>query len=141
MTWDAHNNVEENHKRMAGESDKPVSGLLKDLRRRGLLDQTLVIWAGEFGRTPMSQGKYGRDHSPFGFSVWMAGGGVKGGTIVGATDDLGLRATEERHHVNDLPATILHLLGFDHFALTYLHNGREERLSDAEGEVIEEVAA
>jgi len=141
LTWDAHNNVEENHKRMAGESDKPVAGLLKDLRRRGLLDQTLVIWAGEFGRTPMSQGKYGRDHSPFGFSVWMAGGGVKGGAIVGATDDLGLRATEQPHHVNDLHATILHLLGLDHFGLTYLHNGREERLSEAEGEVIKDVIA
>ncbi len=139
LTWDAHGNVEENHKRMARQSDQPVAALLKDLRQRGLLDSTLVVWGGEFGRTPMSQGKYGRDHNPFGFSFWMAGGGVQGGRIVGATDELGLRAVEHRCHVNDLHATILHLLGLDHFDLTVLHNGRQERLTDAEGEVIQEL--
>ena len=136
-TWDAHNDIEENHLRMAGEMDKPVAGLLKDLRRRGLLENTLVIWAGEFGRTPMSQGSVGRDHSPFGFSCWLAGGGVNGGRVVGATDEVGLHATTDPHHVNDLHATILHLLGLDHFDLTFLHSGREDRLTDAEGEVIE----
>ena len=141
MTWDAHSNVEENHKRMAGESDKPVAALLHDLERRGLLEDTLVVWAGEFGRTPMSEGKYGRDHSPVGFTIWMAGGGIKGGQAIGATDEVGLRAVESPHHVNDLHATILHLLGLDYFELTFLHNGREERLSDAEGEVIEEIVA
>ena len=139
LTWDAHGDIEENHPRMAGESDKPVAGLLKDLRRRGLLDDTLVVWAGEFGRTPMTQGTTGRDHSPFGFSVWLAGGGTKAGQVIGATDEVGLRAVEDRHHVNDLHATILHLLGLDHFDLTVLHNGREERLTDAEGEPIEQI--
>ncbi len=138
-TWDAHGDIEENHKRMAGEADQPIAGLLKDLRRRGLLDSTLVIWVGEFGRTPMSQGKTGRDHNPFGFCGWLAGGGVKGGQTIGGTDEVGLRAVDEPHHVNDFHATILHLCGLDHYELTHLHNGREERLSDAEGEVIERV--
>ncbi|MBM4077976.1 MAG: DUF1501 domain-containing protein, partial [Planctomycetes bacterium] len=139
MTWDAHSDVEENHQRMASESDRPIAGLLKDLERRGLLETTLVVWAGEFGRTPMSQGKAGRDHSPFGFSVWLAGGGIRGGTVVGATDEVGLRAVQDRHHVNDLHATILNQLGLDHTELTYLHNGRNERLSDATGAVIKEI--
>ena len=143
LTWDAHGDVEENHIHMAGRSDKPVAGLLKDLRRRGLLDSTLVIWGGEFGRTPMSEAKTGkgRDHSPFGFSMWMAGGGVKGGTVVGATDDVGLRVVENPCHVNDLHATILHLLGLDHERLTYLHNGRHERLTDAGGRVLHEIVS
>ena len=139
LTWDAHGDIEENHQRMAGESDKPVAGLLKDLRRRGLLDDTLVVWAGEFGRTPMTQGTTGRDHSPFGFSVWLAGGGIKPGQVIGATDEVGLRAVEDPHHVNDLHATILHLMGLDHFDLTVLHSGREERLTDAEGAPIEQI--
>lgn len=139
LTWDAHSDIEENHLRMAGESDKPVAGLLKDLRRRGLLEKTLVVWAGEFGRTPMSQGSTGRDHSPFGFSVWLAGGGAKGGQVIGTTDEVGLRAVEDRHHVNDLHATILNLLGLDHYDLTFLHSGRDERLTDAEGAVIEQI--
>lgn len=139
MTWDAHGDIEENHLRMAGEFDKPVAGLLKDLRRRGLLEKTLVVWAGEFGRTPMSQGSTGRDHNPFGFSVWLAGGGAQGGQVIGATDEVGLRAVEDRHHVNDLHSTMLHLLGLDHYDLTFLHNGRDERLTDAEGEVIEQI--
>ena len=139
MTWDAHGDIEENHLRMAGESDQPIAGLLKDLRQRGMLDDTLVICGGEFGRTPMSQGKTGRDHNPFGFTMWLAGGGVKSGQTIGETDEIGLRAIEKPYHVNDLHATVLQLLGLDHWTLTYLHNGREERLSDAEGSVIPEV--
>lgn len=139
MTWDAHGDIEENHLRMAGESDQPIAGLLKDLRQRGMLDETLVICGGEFGRTPMSQGKTGRDHNPFGFTMWLAGGGVKSGQTIGETDEIGLRAVENPYHVNDLHATILQLLGLDHWTLTFLHNGREERLSDAEGSVIPEV--
>ncbi len=139
MTWDAHSDIEENHARMAGESDQPIAGLLTDLKRRGLLEETLVICGGEFGRTPMSQGKTGRDHNPFGFTMWMAGGGIRPGQSIGATDEIGLRAVEKPYHVNDLHATVLHLLGLDHWELTYLHNGREERLSDAEGDVIPEL--
>ena len=139
LTWDGHSDIEENHLRMAGESDQPVAGLLKDLQRRGLLEQTLVIWGGEFGRTPMSQGKTGRDHSPFGFSMWLAGGGIQGGRTVGATDEIGLRAVERPYHVRDLHATILQQLGLDQDVLTVLHNGREERLTDIGGEVIGEL--
>ncbi|MEO1996911.1 MAG: DUF1501 domain-containing protein [Planctomycetaceae bacterium] len=139
LTWDGHGDIEENHLRMAAESDQPVAGLLMDLQQRGLLDETLVIWGGEFGRTPMSQGKTGRDHSPFGFSMWLAGGGIQGGRVVGATDDIGLRAIENPYHVRDLHATILHQLGLDQDLLTVLHNGREERLTDTGGRVIEEL--
>lgn len=139
MTWDAHGDIEENHTRMASQSDRPIAGLLTDLRHRGLLDSTLVVWGGEFGRTPMSQGKTGRDHNPLGFTMWLAGGGVKGGCVVGATDAVGLRAIENRCHVNDLHATILHLLGLDQDELTVLHNGREEKLTDAGGRVLWEV--
>jgi uncharacterized protein (DUF1501 family) len=124
---------------MAGQVDQPITGLLKDLKRRGLLESTLVIWGGEFGRTPMSQGKTGRDHSPFGFSIWMAGAGIKGGRMVGATDEIGLRAVEKPYHVRDLHATILDRVGLDQDALTYLHNGREERLTDIGGRVISEL--
>jgi len=139
--WDAHDNVEENHARMSGRTDLPIAGLLTDLKRRGLLESTLVIWGGEFGRMPMSEGGKGRDHNPHGFSVWMAGGGVRGGTVYGATDAVGLRAQVDRVHVHDLHATILHLLGLDHTQLTYTHNGREERLTDTSGVVIKEILA
>jgi hypothetical protein len=125
--WDAHSNVEGNHARYCRESDKPIAGLIKDLKRRGLLETTLVVWGGEFGRTPMSESGNGRDHNPFGFTMWMAGGGVKGGLTYGCTDDIGLYAVENRAHVHDLHATILHCLGLDHRKLTLLHNGRDER--------------
>jgi hypothetical protein len=134
--WDAHSDLEGNHRALCAQSDLPVAGLLSDLKSRGLLESTLVIWGGEFGRTPMTEGSTGRDHNPHGFSMWMAGGGVKGGQVIGATDPIGLRAAEERTHVHDLHATILHLLGFNHRRLTYLHNGRNERLTENAGEVI-----
>jgi hypothetical protein len=139
MTWDAHGDIEENHLRMAGEADRPIAGLLTDLKRRGLLDNTLVVCGGEFGRTPMSQGSTGRDHNPYGFSMWLAGGGVQGGRTVGSTDDFGLRAAENPRHVRDLHATILHLLGLDQYDLTVMHDGREEKLTDTGGEVITEI--
>ncbi len=139
MTWDGHGDIEENHLRMAGQVDQPVAGLLTDLKRRGLLETTLVIWGGEFGRTPMSQGKTGRDHSPFGFSIWMAGAGIQGGRMIGATDEIGLRAVQKPYHVRDLHATILDRVGLDQDTLTYLHSGREERLTDIGGRVIQEL--
>lgn len=131
--WDAHSKIEANHTRQCGEQDRPVAGLLRDLKRRGLLDQTLVVWGGEFGRTPMSEKGDGRDHNPTGFTMWMAGGGVKGGQVIGATDDLGFHAVENRLHVHDIHATILYLLGLDHMALTYMHKGRPERATQNEG--------
>ncbi|HKB42486.1 MAG TPA: DUF1501 domain-containing protein [Gemmataceae bacterium] len=134
--WDAHSNIEENHGRLCRQSDRPIAGLLKDLKARGLLDETLVIWGGEFGRTPMSEGTTGRDHNPHGFTMWLAGGGVKGGQVIGATDAIGLRAEKDRTHVHDIHATILHLLGINHRRLTFRHNGRNERLTDNGGEVI-----
>jgi hypothetical protein len=137
--WDGHSDLEGNHGKLALESDKPIAGLLKDLKRRGLLDETLVIWGGEFGRTPMTEGTNGRDHNPHGFCMWMAGGGVRGGQVIGATDAIGLRAAEGKTHVNDIHATILHLLGFHHKRLTFRHNGRNERLTDNAGELIEKV--
>jgi hypothetical protein len=139
--WDAHSDIEGNHSRLCLQSDLPIAGLLADLKRRGLLDDTLVIWGGEFGRTPMTEGKDGRDHNPHGFTVWLAGGGVKGGQVVGATDDMGLRAAEGRTHVHDVHATILHLLGFNHLRLTFRHDGRNERLTDNFGEVIKQALA
>ncbi len=139
--WDAHDNVVQNHEKMGGGTDKPVAALLKDLKRRGMLDETLVVWGAEFGRTPVSQNGKGRDHNPYGFSIWMAGGGIKGGTVVGATDEIGYRAVTDRAHPRDIHATILHLLGLDHLRLTYLHNGRFERLTDFAGEVITKVVA
>jgi hypothetical protein len=139
--WDAHSDVEGNHGRLCAQSDLPVAALLTDLKQRGLLDSTLVIWGGEFGRTPMTEGTTGRDHNPHGFTMWLAGGGVKGGQMVGTTDAVGLRAAENRTHVHDLHATILHLLGFNHLRLTYRHNGRNERLTDVFGEVVEQVLA
>ena len=142
MQWDAHDDVNANHEHMCGLTDQPVGALLTDLERTGLLDETLVIWGGEFGRTPVSQGgSRGRDHNAAGFTMWMAGAGVKPGTIVGATDDIGFAAVEDKAHVNDLHATILHLMGLDHKRLTYLHNGRDERLTDVGGRLIEKVLA
>jgi hypothetical protein len=139
--WDAHSDLESNHGQLCARMDQPVAALIKDLKQRGLLDSTLVVWGGEFGRTPMTEGKTGRDHNPYGFSVWMAGGGIKGGVVHGATDDIGLRAVEDRTHVHDLHATILHLLGIDHKRLTFLHNGRAERLTDVAGNVVEKILA
>ena len=129
-------------RRCAALTDKPVAALLTDLKRTGLLDETLVVWGGEFGRTPVRQGGgRGRDHNATGFTMWMAGGGVKGGTIVGATDEAGLKAIEDRAHVNDIHATILHLMGLDHKQLTFLHNGRDERLTDVGGRVLKGLLA
>jgi hypothetical protein len=139
--WDAHDDVEANHSRMCLRTDQPVAALLRDLKRRGLLNETLVIWGGEFGRMPMSESGRGRDHNPYGFTVVMAGGGIKGGTVYGQTDEVGLRAVVDRAHVHDLHATILHVLGVDHTQLTFLHNGREDRLTDTAGNVISSILA
>jgi len=139
--WDAHSDLEGNHTKYCRQTDKPIAGLLTDLRARGLLDSTLVVWGGEFGRTPFNEKGNGRDHNPWGFTIWMAGGGAKPGTVVGETDEIGLRAVKNRAHVHDLHATILHLLGMDHEKLTYLHNGRDERPTINAGEVIEEALA
>ena len=140
-SWDAHFDLELNHGMHCAETDKPIAGLLTDLKSRGLLDSTLVIWHGEFGRMPISQRMNGRDHNPLGFSVWMAGGGIKGGTVLGATDEYGYAAVESKTSVNDLHATILHQMGLDHEKLTYFYNGRNMRLTDVSGEVIKEVLA
>lgn len=131
--WDAHADIENNHSKLCQSMDKPVAGLLKDLKRRGLLEDTLVIWGGEFGRTPMSEKGNGRDHNPTGFSIWMAGGGVRGGQTIGATDDLGLYAVEDKLHVHDIHASILWLMGLDNMKLTYDHKGRPERPTINEG--------
>ena len=139
MQWDAHGDIEENHLRKAAETDKPISGLLKDLKRRGLLESTLVLWGGEFGRSPEAESGKGRDHHNLGFSMWMAGGGIKGGQVVGATDAIGLRAIEKPYHFRDIHTTILHQLGLDQHQLTYPHLGRDERLTFVEGKVIEEI--
>jgi len=139
--WDQHNSLKKGHGAMANQIDQPIAALLVDLRKRGLLDETLVVWAGEFGRTPFSQGSDGRDHNPFGFSVWMAGGGVKGGSIYGATDEFGYHAVENKTTVYDLWATVLHQLGLDHDALTYLYAGRNVRLTDVHGHVLHDVLA
>ncbi len=137
--WDAHSGIEKNHSRLCKQVDKPVAALLADLKQRGLLDETLVIWGGEFGRTPMSEKGDGRDHNPTGFTMWMAGGGVRGGQVLGATDELGFHAVENRLHVRDLHATILYLLGIDHMQLVYRHKGRPERPTVNEGVVAREV--
>ena len=131
--WDSHSGIEKNHSSLCRAMDKPVAGLLKDLKQRGLLDETLVIWGGEFGRTPMSEKGDGRDHNPTGFSIWMAGGGVKGGQAIGATDELGLYAVEDKMHVHDIHASILWLMGLDNMRLTYNHKGRIERPTINEG--------
>lgn len=132
--WDGHGDCAGNHRASASAIDRPIAGLLTDLNQRGLLDSTLVTWSGEFGRTPVMQGNQGRDHSPYGYSMWMAGGGVRGGQAIGATDELGFRAVEDRVHVHDIHATMLTLLGLDHERLTYLHEGRNRRLTDVGGQ-------
>ncbi|BBO35811.1 DUF1501 domain-containing protein [Lacipirellula parvula] len=148
--WDSHDDLEIIHRKLAGECDQAIGALLVDLKQRGLLDETLVIWGGEFGRTPSvelptagaNQGKVnGRDHNHYGFTTWLAGGGVKGGQVYGATDDFGFKAVENRVHVHDLHATILHLLGFDHERLTYRHAGRDFRLTDVHGQVVKQLIA
>jgi hypothetical protein len=139
--WDQHSNLRVGHLDNARAVDRPIAGLLKDLKSHGLLDSTLVIWGGEFGRTPMAQGSDGRDHNPFGFTMWLAGGGVKGGTIYGATDDYGYHAIEKRTEVHDLHATMLHLLGVDHKRQTHRFGGRDMRLTDVHGEVIKGILA
>ncbi|MGI9244557.1 MAG: DUF1501 domain-containing protein, partial [Verrucomicrobiales bacterium] len=131
--WDSHAKMEENHGRLCAAVDQPIVGLISDLKQRGLLDETLVIWGGEFGRTPMSEKGDGRDHNPTGFTMWMAGGGVRGGRTVGATDELGLFAVEDPLHVHDLHATIMRLLGLDHTEVVYMHKGRPERVDLNEG--------
>jgi hypothetical protein len=137
--WDAHGDVNKNHELHCGETDQPIAALLTDLKGRGLLKDTLVVWAGEFGRTPTGQNGKGRDHSPRGFSTWMAGGGVKGGQVIGATDPFGYAAVDNKVHVHDLHATILHLMGMDHTLLTYFHGGRDMRLTDVAGRVVKEM--
>jgi hypothetical protein len=137
--WDAHTDIEENHVRMARKVDQPIAALLADLKRRGLFESTLVLWGGEFGRSPEAQGGRGRDHHNLGFSMWMAGGGIRGGQAVGATDAIGLQAVEEPVHFRDLHTTILHQLGLDQDRLTYLHLGREERLTLVQGRVIDKI--
>jgi hypothetical protein len=149
--WDSHEEIETNHRRLANEIDQPIGALLKDLKQRGMLEDTLVLWAGEFGRTPTVEiptpgsnngnVKNGRDHNHWGFTTWVAGGGVKGGTVYGATDEFGFKAEENRVHVHDLHATLLHLLGFDHEKLTYRYAGRDFRLTDVHGHVIKDILA
>ena len=145
--WDGHANLEDNHTKWCGVSDRPIAGLLDDLKARGLLESTLIVWGGEFGRTPFSDTNttvvgwenYGRDHNPWGFTIWMAGGGVKSAQTIGATDEIGFRAIQRPCHVHDIHATVLHLMGLDHHALTYLHNGRDERATINGGELISEL--
>ena len=143
--WDNHESIKDNHAKLAGELDQPIAALLADLKQRGMFEDTLVLWGGEFGRTPSvelgdgGKSKLGRDHNHYGFSVWLAGGGARGGTVYGATDEFGFRATENRASVHDLHATMLHLLGFDHEQLTYRHAGRDFRLTDVAGNVIREI--
>jgi len=145
--WDTHDNIEGNLRRLAGEIDGPIAALMADLKQRGMFDDTLILWGGEFGRTPSvelgegGKSKLGRDHNHYGFSVWMAGAGIRGGTAYGATDEFGFRAVENRTSVHDLHATILHLLGFDHERLTYRHAGRDFRLTDVYGNVIRGILA
>jgi len=139
--WDQHGGLKAGHEANARAVDQPIAGLLKDLKSRGLLQQTLVLWSGEFGRTPFAQGSDGRDHNPFGFSCWLAGGGIKGGTIYGATDEYGYKAVENKVQMHDLHATMLHLLGMDHKKLTFRWGGRDMRLTDVHGELIEKILA
>jgi len=141
-SWDGHTNIAQNHRGFAGETDQPIAGLLTDLKARGLLDSTLVIWCGEFGRLPIAQkGSTGRDHNPHAFTAWLAGGGAKGGARYGATDEIGHKAVDNRVSVNDLHATILHLLGIDHERLTYRYSGRDFRLTDVAGRVVHDVVS
>ena len=137
--WDQHQNLKPGHEDNARAVDQPIAALLEDLQQRGLLDETLVVWSGEFGRTPFAQGSDGRDHNPFGFTLWLAGGGVKGGTIYGATDEFGYKAIENKAEIHDLHATMLHLLGLDHTKVTFRFSGRDMRLADVHGQVIHDV--
>ncbi len=139
--WDQHSNLYQGHLNNARATDKPVAGLLQDLKARGLLDETLVLWGGEFGRTPFSQGADGRDHNPFGFTLWLAGGGIKGGTVYGATDEYGYHVVENKVEMHDIHATMLHLLGLEHTRLTFRFGGRDMRLTDVHGEVISGILA
>jgi hypothetical protein len=139
--WDAHSGLVKNHSENARAVDQPIAALLKDLKSRGLLDETLVVWTGEFGRTPFAQGSDGRDHNPFGFSLWLAGGGIRGGTIYGATDEYGYKVVENRCEIHDLHATMLHLLGVDHKRLTFRFSGRDFRLTDVYGELLTDILA
>jgi uncharacterized protein (DUF1501 family) len=139
--WDAHNGLIRNHSENALAVDQPIAALLKDLKSRGLLNETLVVFAGEFGRTPFAQGSDGRDHNPFGYSVWLAGGGLKAGHAYGATDEYGYKVAENRVHLHDLHATLLHLLGLDHTRLTVRFSGRDMRLTDVFGEVVQGILA
>ncbi len=139
MQWDAHTDLRSNHEKMCGLTDQPIAALLQDLKQRGLLDSTLVIWGSEFGRLPMTQSGTGRDHNPHGFTMWFAGGGVKGGQTIGDTDELGVRAVGDRYHMRDFHGTILHLLGLDQNRVWYLNNGRQEKLTDFGGTPIERV--
>lgn len=147
-SWDQHTNLNKGLKRMTGRTDKPTAALMKDLKQRGLLDSTLVVWGGEFGRTPiveirntMDPDNAGRDHHPLAYSMWLAGGGIKGGQVIGKTDDLGFNVVEDKVHVHDLQATIMQCLGFDHTRLTYRHMGRDFRLTDVHGEVVKKMLA
>lgn len=142
-TWDAHESIEKNHGQHGAEVDQPIAALLTDLEQRGMLDETLIVWGGEFGRMPFSEGQNapGRNHNPYGFSMWLAGGGVKGGMTWGETDDFGFEAVIDRVHLHDLHATILQLMGFDHTRLTYFHQGRDERLTDVFGNVVSGILA
>mgnify|MGYP006098180553 FL=1 len=139
--WDAHNDLVTNHSTNARAVDQPIAGLIRDLKSRGLLDETLVVWTGEFGRTPFAQGGNGRDHNEYGFSLWMAGGGVKPGVTFGATDEWGYRAVDNPLQIHDLHATILHLLGINHEKLTYRFSGRDIRLTDVHGKIVKEILA
>src|SRR5207247_2805421 len=139
--WDNHDNLEAEHRKLAGQWDGPIAAFLTDLKQRGLFDSTLVLWGGEFGRTPVAElpALNGRDHNHSGFTCWLAGGGVRGGTVYGATDEWGFKAEQDPVHVHDLHATMLHLLGFDHTKLTYRYAGRDFRLTDVHGEVVKEL--
>ena len=137
--WDQHSNLVDGHTKNAKSVDKPISGLLSDLKQRGLLQRTLVVWSGEFGRTPFAQGSDGRDHNQYGFSMWMAGGGIKGGTIYGATDEFGYKVVENKAEIHDMHATMLHLMGMDHERVTYRFGGRDMRLTDVHGVVLKDV--
>ncbi|MFI4862202.1 MAG: DUF1501 domain-containing protein [Phycisphaerales bacterium JB063] len=139
--WDQHSNLQDGHGKNALNVDQPIAALLKDLKRRGMLEDTLVVWGGEFGRTPFAQGGNGRDHNPFGFTMWMAGGGVKGGTSIGMTDDFGYKVVDQKCEIHDLHATMLHLLGIDHERLTYRFSGRDMRLTDVYGNVLHDILA
>ena len=141
VQWDQHANLYHGHTKNAAEVDRPIAGFLADLKARGLLDDTLVVWGGEFGRTPTAEGNNGRDHNPHGFTMWMAGGGVKGGHAYGSTDDYGYYASIDKMHVHDLHATLLHLLGINHEELTFRYAGRDFRLTDVAGNVATDILA